>query len=147
MTDDHVLHQCSQPRWKIRQRAEFIAHHAQREHHVTQQLPFGGVPETAVVAQLVNLTDVVKHHPGQQQVETHAVMLRRHHAQPAKRQHVFEQSAQPSVVDLLSGGRLAIPLRDFRIIEDRFDQRLQVRISHGAGDLSHFSPHLIGIAG
>ena len=59
---------------------------------------------------------------------------------------MLQQAAQPGVMNLLGGGRFAVALRDFRIVENGFHEGAQMRIGHGGDDGAQLAPHFAGIA-
>src|SRR5690349_24485951 len=101
MADDHVLDQRAELRRKFGESAQLVANQAQADDHVPQKLALGGITEAAVIAQLVNLAEIVEHGAGEQQVQVHAVMFTCEPAKPAEREYVLEQPAQPGVMNLL----------------------------------------------
>src|ERR1700730_71396 len=101
MADDHVLEERAQLRRKIRYQSQLVRDNAETDNHVTQELAFGRVPEAPVIAQFIDLADVVQHGACQQQVEIHTIVLRGKPAQLTQREHVLEQATQPRVVNLL----------------------------------------------
>ena len=73
---------------------------------MAQQLTFAGVPDGAVVAKLVEFSDVVQNSRGQKQIEIKFGIMRRNLVrQAAKSDDVFEQTAKVGVVHHLRGGR------------------------------------------
>ena len=74
------------------------------------------------------LADIVKDHPGQQQIAVDAVMLRREVGDVQQRDDMLEQTADPGMMHALGGGRFAEGGGDFGIIEERPQQGLQVEI-------------------
>ncbi len=54
---------------KLRKRSQLVGDHPHRDQHMAEQLAFGRVGEAAVIAQLVNLADIVQHGAGDQQIE------------------------------------------------------------------------------
>ena len=72
-----------------------------------QQLAFGGVAEAALVAQLVDLADIVQHHAGQQQVEIDEfVMAGGQFRQRRATKDVLDQTAPKSMMNLLAAGAM-----------------------------------------
>ena len=61
-------------------------------------------------------------------------------------EHVLDQAAQEGVVNLLGGRRHPVAAGDFRIVQHRLQQALEMRIAHAGDDAAQFAPHLLGIA-
>src|SRR5476649_1313161 len=117
VAQDHVLHQGAQQRRKIGQGAQAVAYHAHGNRNVSDQLAFIRVGKAALVIQLVDFSNVVQNDARGQQVEVDDWIVRRGQAgQAANRQHVFDQSAQKRVMDLLGGGRTAIAAGHVRVV-------------------------------
>src|SRR5438067_8562620 len=94
VAQNHVLDQVSEFHWKLRERAQFIRNHPDRDRNMTNELPFGRIAETALVAQLVNFPDIVQHHARDEKIEVDRWVVRAHEfRQLQERQYVFEQAA------------------------------------------------------
>src|SRR5579864_2236416 len=125
-----MLDQSAQARRKIGNAGELLAYDAERDDHMAEQLAFGGVAKTAIVAQLVDLADIVQHGTGEEKIEIHAVMRRGVPAQLAEREHVLKQPAKPRVVNLLGGRSFAVAGGDIRIVKNRRYQSPDMRIDN-----------------
>ena len=109
--------------------------------------PVAGIGKAPLVVQLVDLADIVQHHPRQQQVGVHARIMRgRQLRQRAQRNHVLDQPAQKRVVDLLGGRRAAKPRRHVLVVQHRLQQPLQMRVGHPCHIPAQFRPHLFRVA-
>ena len=127
MAQNHVLQQVPELRRKFRERPQLVAQHANRDRNMTQQLSFSRVTEAALIAQFVNLADIVQHHAGDQQIhDRYSDNEPRSFRQTAQRQHVFQQAAAKRMVNGFRGGgdlvlRGAVP--------DRPETRPAARVS------------------
>ena len=73
---------------------------------MAEQLTFAGVADGAVVAKLVEFSDVVQNGRGEKQVKIKFGIMRRNLVrQTAKSNDVFEQTAEVGVVHHFGGGR------------------------------------------
>src|SRR5262245_40160529 len=147
MAQDQVLDQRAQARRKVRQAAKLVTHHPDSNLDMADQLTFVRIGETTFVVELVNLADIVEYGAGEQQVQVNAWIVRSgKFGQCAKAQHVFDQSTQKSVVDLLRRRRAPVPAGSLRIVEKRFQQCLKVRVGDARNNAAKLAPHLFGIA-
>ena len=102
-----------------------LLEHSQSEVHVTEQLPFVGLPEGRARAELANPADVVQERRGEQQVVAEArVELRRLAAERRDADRVLEQTAAVAVVAVRAGGRKrAVRGANPRVCGERADER------------------------
>src|SRR6195256_1797608 len=112
MADNHVLEERAQLRRKIGYKSQLVRHNAEADHHVAQELAFGRVSKTPVVAQFIDFADVVQHGAREQEVKINAIMLCSKPRQLAQREHVLEQTTEPCMMNLLCGRCAAKTLGD-----------------------------------
>ena len=99
------------------------------EHDVAEQLAGVGVAERRLVAQFVDLAEVVQNRPGDEQVGVDLVVLRRHaRGQRGQLGLVLDQPAGVGVVQL-DAGRGGLQFGDqFIILQNRQQQVAEVRV-------------------
>src|SRR5580704_19187435 len=112
-----MLHQHSQLRGKIRNRANSVADHGSTDSDVPEQTALRGVIDTSAVAKLINFPDVMKDDAGEKQIGVQfTIMFRYRAAQTDQTYDVFEQSADESVMHGHRSRRTLQFRRDFGII-------------------------------
>src|ERR1700733_8789038 len=98
-----MLDQVSQLDRKLGKRPNLLGNHPDRDRDMPQQLAFRRITERTIVAQLINLADVVKHNAREQKVEihavTHVIMPARQLREASHRKHVLEQAAAESMMN------------------------------------------------
>ena len=89
------------------------------EDDVSEELAFGGVADGAIVAELIELSNVVEDCGGKQQVEVEfGIMDGYFSCEAAEADDVFEQAAEISVVHDFSSGGTFVARGDLRIVDD-----------------------------
>ncbi len=132
VAQNHVFEQIAQLHREIGKRAELSGKHPDGDRDMAEQLALGGIAETALIAEFVNLADIVQHHAGDQQVQIDAGIMRRcRFRQPAKRQHMFQQAAAEGVMNGLGGRRDLVARRDIGIVKKRIEQARECDRSTG----------------
>ncbi len=136
---------------KIRKRAQLLPDHAHADGDMAQQLAFGGIAEAAIVAQLVDLSDVMQHDPRIEQIHIHrarldcTVMTRDRRPQLHQREHMFQQTAAKRVMNVLGRRRHLITRRHFRIVQKRIEQPADVVVAHRPHHLPQLLPHRLRV--
>src|SRR6185312_17180297 len=102
MADDQVLDESFEFGWEVRDQSDLLVQHFQLDNHVPEKLPFGGIGKRALIAELVDLSNIVQEGSGEQQV---AIDLRIQGsdrvAKPHQRDHVLKQPADKGMVQRL----------------------------------------------
>src|ERR1700733_6669974 len=124
-----MLHQHSQLRGEIQNRANSFADHGSTDSDVPEQTALRGVIDAPAVTKLINFPDVMKDDAGQKQIGVEfAVMFRDRAAQTDQADDVFEQSADESVMHGHRSGRAFQLRRDFSIFYYQRPQSFESRV-------------------
>ena len=106
MAQDHMLDQHGERRRKSRDRFDFLARHSRANGDVAQQASRIGIINSARVAKLVDFSDIVQHHAGEQQVRIElGIMLRDSGRETHQAHDVLQQAAEIRVVHGHGRGR------------------------------------------
>ena len=115
---------------------------------MSQQHAFDGVLETDVPGEFADLADVVEDDAGEQQVPVEDRIMGRDAVRERKQaDDVFEQAAQPGMVQLLCGGRFAVRGRDLRVGEQRGQQQLQMGLGERFDKAEQLTPERVHVIG
>src|SRR5713101_4174210 len=99
---------------------------------MAEKLAGGGVADGALVAELIELADIVKDASGEQEIDIKLGIMRGDAAGHAAEGHdMFEQAAEIRVVHDLGGWGALIAARGFGIGENAEDEPFQPRIGDG----------------
>lgn len=108
---------------------QLVVDHAHGDDDVAKQLARVRIAEAPFVVQFLNLAYVVQDNTSKQQVPVYArVMLCGEFGQREQAQHMFDQPAQPGMVDRFGRGSELEAPANFFIIEHQIEQRLEMRI-------------------
>src|SRR6266851_2991478 len=126
MADQQMLNDGLQRRGKTLEGVHGFRNRFEFHHDVAEELAFDGVGDGAVVAELVELADVVENCRGQQQIDVKLRIMRGDlFREAAQTDDVLDQAAKIGVVHHLRG-RSALVLRcDCRFADDSGDEFLQ----------------------
>src|SRR5262249_28730620 len=121
---------------------EFVFEHLQLDDHVAQELAAGGVCERPCEGQLVDFPDVVQKSSGQQQiaVDHFRIVPASQVAKLEKRNHVFQQAADESMVQRFRSRGVLVRLLDLRVVDEGAQQRLQVWVAHAGNKFAERAP-------
>ena len=123
MTQNHMLEKVPQFDRELGKRAEFFRKHPDPNRYVADELALRRVAKATIIAQFVNLSDIVKDNTRNEQVQIDSAVVPRY--QPGEfqqRKHMLEQSAPKRMVHRFGRWCDAVPDGNVRVIQKRIDQ-------------------------
>ena len=143
-----MQHQQLKPGRKARQAVDGALGQSRPDLDVAQEHSLDGVLEADLPTEFAQLADVVQNDAGQKQVAVEQRVVRGDAVgQGEQADDMLEQAPQPGVVKLLGGRSLAVGGGERRVVEQRGDEQLQVRVGEARDKAEKLAPevgHVVG---